>query len=78
MTKKPRQPRKAQVGLAAQEAIGHQLRAMYSEIVRQPLPDTLLTSFRAIDEAEDTLGQVHKGGIAPDALLGARVERLLG
>ncbi len=60
MSKNPKHSTKAQVGRAAQERIGHQLRSMYSALVRQPLPDMLLATLRAIEEAEKGSTQTHE------------------
>jgi hypothetical protein len=52
MSKSPKRSSKAQVERAAQDRIGRQLRTMYSALVRQPLPEKLLATLRAIDDAE--------------------------
>jgi Anti-sigma factor NepR len=44
---------KAQLERAAQDRIGRQLRTMYSALVRQPLPEKLLATLRAIDDATE-------------------------
>jgi hypothetical protein len=38
---------------ATQESIGHHLRAMYADLVRQPLPEKLLLTLRSIQDAEE-------------------------
>jgi Anti-sigma factor NepR len=55
MSKNPNHPRKAQVDRVAQDRIGRQLRAMYSDLLKQPVPDKLLATLRAFEEAEDAL-----------------------
>jgi Anti-sigma factor NepR len=55
MSKNPNHPRKAQVDRAAQDRIGRQLRAMYSDLAKQPVPEKLLATLRAFEEAEDAL-----------------------
>jgi hypothetical protein len=42
----------AEVERAAQDAIGRQLRGMYSELMSQPLPESLISALRAIEGAE--------------------------
>jgi hypothetical protein len=54
---KAKHPTKARVDRVAQDMIGRQLRAMYSELLREPLPETLLSTLRAIERAEYTLPQ---------------------
>ena len=44
--------RAAHVERSAQDRIGYQLRMMYSELVRQPVPERLLSIIRTIEEAE--------------------------
>lgn len=44
---------KPSIDRAAQVAIGHHLRAMYSELLRQPLPEKLLSTLLAIQQTED-------------------------
>ena len=55
MSKNPKQPRKGHVDRAAQDLIGHQLRAMYSDLLRQPLPDKLLSTLRTIEKVEEAV-----------------------
>ena len=57
MNDDPKPHRKAEIGRAAQDLIGRQLRAMYSELVRQPLPNRLLTTLNAIRVAEQDLNR---------------------
>jgi hypothetical protein len=45
--------RKPAIDRAAQAAIGHQLRSMYSELLSQPLPEKLLLTLLAIQQAQD-------------------------
>jgi hypothetical protein len=59
MSKNPNRSTKPQVERAAQDHIGWQLRTMYSALVRQPLPEKLLATLRAIEEAES-------GSMQPD------------
>jgi Anti-sigma factor NepR len=54
MSSQPEKPI-AQIDRMVQDRIGHQLRAMYSNLVRQPLPDRLVASLRAVEEAEEEL-----------------------
>jgi hypothetical protein len=60
MSKNTKHSTKAQVGRAAQDRIGHQLRSMYSALVRQPIPDKLLATLRAIEEAERGSTHAHE------------------
>jgi hypothetical protein len=53
MSKAPKSPKKPSINRTAQAAIGHQLRAMYSDLVMQPLPEKLLTTLRAMQKAEN-------------------------
>ena len=53
MSKAPKGPRKPSVDRAARVAIGHQLRAMYSELLSRPLPEKLLSTLLAIEQADD-------------------------
>jgi hypothetical protein len=46
-------PKKAQIDRATQERIGSKLRAMYSELLRDPLPAKLLVTLQAIEQAEE-------------------------
>jgi hypothetical protein len=59
MSKNPKHPRKGQIDRAAQDLIGDQLRAMYSDLLSQPLPDKLLSTFRKIEKAEEALITPH-------------------
>jgi Anti-sigma factor NepR len=54
MRQSPKQPRKPALDRNTQELIGRQMRAMYSELVRQPLPEKLLSTLRAIPDADDS------------------------
>jgi Anti-sigma factor NepR len=53
MSKARKGERKPAIDRAAQVAIGHQLRSMYSELLSQPLPEKLLSTLLAIQQAED-------------------------
>jgi hypothetical protein len=60
---------KKQGGLNAeiQSRIGHQLRAMYDDVVRQGVPDRFVELIRKLDVAEDnpqvgTAGDKNHGG----------------
>jgi hypothetical protein len=55
MSKSPKHPRKGHVDRAAQELIGRQLRAMYSQLLREPLPEALLTTLRSLEQPADGL-----------------------
>jgi hypothetical protein len=55
MSKRPKHPGKAQVDRAAQELIGRQLRAMYSQLLREPVPEALLTTLRSIEQPAEAL-----------------------
>lgn len=39
---------------AAQDRIGHELRQMYSDLLRKPLPENLVAPLRACDELQTT------------------------
>ena len=53
MSKARKSARKPAIARATQVAIGHQLRSMYSELLSQPLPEKLLSTLLAIQQAED-------------------------
>ena len=53
MSKARKGARKPAIDRAAQVAIGHQLRSMYSELLSQPLPEKLLSTLLAIEQADD-------------------------
>jgi len=53
MSKARKGARKPAIGRAAQAAIGHQLRSMYSELLSHPLPEKLLSTLLAIQQAQD-------------------------
>jgi len=52
MSKARKGARKPAIDRAAQVEIGHQLRSMYSELLSQPLPEKLLSTLLAIQQAE--------------------------
>ena len=54
MSKSRKGARKPAIDRAAQAAIGHQLRSMYSELLSQPLPEKLLSTLLAIQQAQDS------------------------
>jgi hypothetical protein len=60
MSKNPKHPRKGNVDRAAQDLIGHHLRAMYSELLSQPLPAKLLSTLRTMETAEEALTTPQK------------------
>jgi hypothetical protein len=45
---------KPKIDRAIQDKIGRELRAMYEELVRQPLPERLTAPLRAIDEVQSS------------------------
>jgi hypothetical protein len=53
MSKSRNHPKKPQIDRATQERIGSKLRAMYSELLRQPLPAKLVVALQAIEHAEE-------------------------
>jgi hypothetical protein len=53
MSKARKGARKPASDRAAQAAIGHQLRSMYSGLLSQPLPEKLLSTLLAIQQAQD-------------------------
>jgi hypothetical protein len=53
MSKGRKGVRKPAIDRAAQAAIGRQLRSMYSELLSQPLPEKLLSTLLAIQQAQD-------------------------
>ena len=55
MSKNSKHPRKPQVDRTAQDVIGHKLRSMYADLVRQPIPERLLSILGTVQEAEDAL-----------------------
>jgi hypothetical protein len=59
MSKSRKHPKKGHIDRAAQDSIGRQLRAMYSELLREPLPEKLLATLRALEQADD-------GGTRPE------------
>jgi hypothetical protein len=52
-----RHPKKPAIDRATQERIGSKLRAMYSEVLQEPLPEKLLLTLQAIQNAEKGAGQ---------------------
>jgi Anti-sigma factor NepR len=57
MSDDPKRQPEAQIGRAAQDRIGRQLRAMYSELIRQPLPERLLSTLNSIRVSDQDLNQ---------------------
>ena len=53
MSKSRKYPKKVQIDRATQDRIGSKLRAMYSELLREPLPDKLLLTLQAIEQAQE-------------------------
>jgi hypothetical protein len=45
---------KPTIGRANRDRIGRALRAMYEELLHQPLPENLTTPLRALDEVESS------------------------
>jgi hypothetical protein len=45
---------KPKIDRAIQDKIGRELRAMYEELLRQPLPENLTAPLRAIDEVQSS------------------------
>ncbi|MBN9004566.1 MAG: hypothetical protein J0H40_04045 [Rhizobiales bacterium] len=45
-----------------QSRIGHQLRAMYDDVVRQGVPDRFAELIRKLDASESTSPQVNNAG----------------
>jgi len=60
MNKAPKSPKKPSIDRRAQSAIGHQLRAMYSDLLAQPLPEKLLKTLLAIQQAENAQARVDE------------------
>ena len=60
MSKARKGVRKPAIDRAAQAAIGHQLRSMYSELLGQPLPEKLLSTLLAIQQAQDATAGVDE------------------
>jgi hypothetical protein len=60
MSKSPKHPGKGRVDRAAQELIGRQLRAMYSQLLREPLPEALLTTLRSIEQPAEALTRAEE------------------
>ena len=48
---------------ALQDKIGHELRAMYEELLKQPLPEKLTAPLRALDEVQSSHQVGLKDGI---------------
>jgi Anti-sigma factor NepR len=55
MSKDPKHPGKGHVDRATQDLIGHQLRAMYSDLLSQPLPEKIASTLRTIGKAEEAV-----------------------
>jgi hypothetical protein len=53
MSKSRKHPKKARIDRATQDRIGAKLRTMYSELLREPLPDKLLLTLQAIEQAQE-------------------------
>jgi len=51
---------KPSIDRKARAAIGHRLRAMYSDLITQPLPEKLLTTLLAIQQAENAQTRVDE------------------
>jgi Anti-sigma factor NepR len=45
---------KPKIDRAIQDKMGRELRAMYEELLRQPLPERLIAPLRAIDEVQSS------------------------
>ena len=45
---------KAKISRAIQDKIGRELREMYAELLKQPLPEKLLAPLRALDEVQSS------------------------
>jgi len=50
----------ATIGRHAQDRIGRELRAMYSEVLREPLPEDLLSVLQAFQDAETAQQRLQK------------------
>ncbi|HVV40336.1 MAG TPA: NepR family anti-sigma factor [Nitrobacter sp.] len=61
---KDAKPQTGKGGLNAeiQSRIGHQLRAMYDDVVRQGVPDRFAELIRKLDAAEPTTSQINETG----------------
>ena len=60
MSKAPKSRMKPSIDRKARAAIGHRLRAMYSDLITQPLPEKLLTTLLAIQQAENAQTRVDE------------------
>jgi hypothetical protein len=54
MTENSGRHMKPTIGRANQDRIGRALRAMYEELLHQPLPENLLAPLRALDEVQSS------------------------
>jgi flagellin-specific chaperone FliS len=69
---------KPKLDRAIQDKIGRELRAMYEELLRQPLPENLTAPLRAIDEVHSSrqrLNQALEAMRAASSAQGAQQER---
>jgi hypothetical protein len=64
MSDHPRAQWQAYLDRATQDRIGRELRVMFAEPLRQPLPDRLLGALRAIEEAEEAVTRVEGPTVA--------------
>ncbi len=70
---------KPKIDRPMQDKIGQELRAMYEELLRQPLPDKLTSALRALNDVQSsqeslndaieapgpTARRTHQGGLSP-------------
>jgi hypothetical protein len=50
---------KPKIDRAMQDRIGHELRAMYEELLKQPLPEKLTAPVRALNEVQSSQEGLH-------------------
>jgi hypothetical protein len=75
-----RQEPRAKIGRAIQDQIGRELRAMYEELLRQPLPEHLVAPLRAPDDVQTAAKRAAEdmqptGGTTPRRAGRARAAR---
>ena len=51
---------KPRISLAIQDKIGRELRAMYEELLKQPLPEKLTAPLRAMEEVQASREQLRE------------------
>ena len=55
---------KPKIDRAVQDKIGRELRAMYEELLRQPLPENLIAPLRAMDAVGETRARLEEAAQA--------------